>query len=487
VATLNAYRSCEPLCGLTAPSPGANQELRGEYVEIRDFGCPKIAPPTRPVGTDFLYDATTDDFSAVSAYYHCDAAFRTIRELGFEPASYFGGTSFPVPVDFRGAKGTAPAWCDGNPQGNGTGKLRFGLMHYGWPVGIATDPRVVWHEIGHALLWDHVSSPSFGFAHSPGDSLAAIHAAPWSQAKDPGNTFPFTDAAGVWGRRHDRKVDHWAWFGKEYNRQYKGEDILCTTLFRAYRASGGASSDPSRQLFASRYMLYLIVKSCGLLTCTTRDPRVYVNALLQADRSTLDFQGEAGGTASKVLRWSFERQGLFQAPFSKPPYTGPGLPPEIDLFIDDGRNGQYEWTDDWQSSPGVWNRRAADGLATNQAPDPEQTNYLYARVKNRGTCAATDATVRAFRRHPGSAGDWPCDWQATQRPELAVGGSIPSGGQTVVGPFAWVPAASAGESVLVIVTAPSDPAVLDNPQIQSGRIPNWRLVPCDNNVGQRTF
>ena len=43
------------------------------------------------------------------------------------------------------------------------------------PIGIATDWRVVLHELGgHGILYDHVNSPNFGFSHSAGDSLAVI-------------------------------------------------------------------------------------------------------------------------------------------------------------------------------------------------------------------------------------------------------------------------------------------------------------------------
>ena len=43
------------------------------------------------------------------------------------------------------------------------------------PLGIACDWRVVLHELGgHGTLLNYVNSSKFGFAHSAGDSLAAI-------------------------------------------------------------------------------------------------------------------------------------------------------------------------------------------------------------------------------------------------------------------------------------------------------------------------
>ena len=51
--------------------------------------------------------------------------------------------------------------------------------------------------------------------------------------------------------------------------------------------------------------------------------------------------------------------------------TQPGAPPDVDVFINDGRNGEYEpYLTNIGASPGVWNRRAADGGATNRSRPP---------------------------------------------------------------------------------------------------------------------
>ena len=50
------------------------------------------------------------------------------------------------------------------------------------PMGIATDWRVVLHELGgHGILYDHVAAPNFGFSHSAGDSFAVILNDPTTQ------------------------------------------------------------------------------------------------------------------------------------------------------------------------------------------------------------------------------------------------------------------------------------------------------------------
>ena len=155
---------------------------------------PNINPPTG----NFSYSVPTDDFAAVNAYHHCDAAFRMVQEMGFDIRNYFDGTNFPVPVDHRSdfGDGSCPlgncvnARADGNWSFTGSGGFQFALAAENCKVGIAADRRVVLHEFGHALLWDSVHSPNFGFAHSAGDSLAAILLDPESRSPDRFQTFP---------------------------------------------------------------------------------------------------------------------------------------------------------------------------------------------------------------------------------------------------------------------------------------------------------
>lgn len=47
----------------------------------------------------------------------------------------------------------------------------------------------------------------------------------------------------------------------------------------------------------------------------------------------------AGGAYMKVIRWAFEKQGLFQLPGTATPNNSIGNPPLVDAYINDGRNG----------------------------------------------------------------------------------------------------------------------------------------------------
>ena len=483
-AELNPFRRSVTLPGLTPSTP---QRLKGEFVEIVDLSAPAIAPPTIPGQLSaFDYDVRTDDFSAVNAYYNCDRLFRTMQDFGFDVANYFDGTSFPVPVDHRGKNGQLNADAPGTPAGTGLDMMRFGLILPPNEVGIATSNRVVWHEFGHALLWDHVASPNFGFAHSAGDALAAILNDPGTLEPDRYDTFPWIQQGASLDRRHDRAIgDGWAWFGPNYNTQYNGEQILSTTLFRFYRAIGGDADVLPTQLRASQVSAFLIFKAIGLLTSTTPFPEIFVQSLQTADLTTPDFKGVPGGALHKVVRWAFEKQGLFQAgaaPGQDDPVDSEGDPPEVDVYIDDGRDGEYEYLRNHWSCRDMWVRRRADGGTAHQHPVVGEANYMYVRVKNRGTQAASEVSVDAYHCVPGTGLAFPDDCTPMTTPTLFAPDPIPPGGSVIVGPFTFTPPEFGHECLLAIVSASGDPG---NDLTIAGTIAEHRFVPFDNNIGQR--
>ncbi|GJM30580.1 MAG: hypothetical protein DHS20C17_32150 [Cyclobacteriaceae bacterium] len=485
-ALLNPFRSSVTLNGLTSATP---QPLSGEFVEIVDISAPAIDPPegANPSSAlNFNVSSEADDFSAVNAYYHCDNLFRTMQNYGFNVSSYFGGTTFPVPVDHRGKGGIVNADAPGNSTGDGMGMLRFGLLQTGQPVGIATSNRVVWHEFGHGLLWDNVSSPNFGFAHSAGDALAAIFNDPANNEPDRGHTFPWVNEGYPIDRRHDRTVaGGWAWFGPNWNTQYGGEQVLSSTLFRIYQSLGGSSTSLTKRRRASEITTFLIFKGIGLLSATSTQPEVFETALENADKTTANFKGIPLGTFHKVIRWGFEQQGLFQpgaAPSQGNNVTTVGNPPEVDVYINDGRNGEYPYLHNHWSCQDMWVRNSADGGLTHQQPLVGLTNYMYVRVKNRGMQNANNVSVDAYHCLPGTGLSFPDDWTPMSTATLPASGPIAPGGETIVGPFAFVPTQVGHECLLAIASADGDPG---NDTTIMGTVPENRLVPFDNNIGQR--
>jgi hypothetical protein len=495
---LDNQRSTDTLLGLVAPSgtpTSITQSLRGEFVVIQDTDAPTAAPPTTASPFFFDFSSPTDGFAATATYFHADACFRLVRNLGFNVATYFNGTTFPVPVDHRGMT-AVNARCEGNTAGNGVGKFRFGPCDTGTTVGMGAEGRTVYHEFGHALLWDNVMWPNFGFAHSAGDALAMIVTDPHTLITGSDRFIVFTFCPLSMNPADDRRADRlpadgWAWGGAQDTGGYPSEEILTTTLFRVYRSLGGDSVQQSLQEFASRYCLYLIIRAIGSLATSpitpTLEPDAFADPLMAADRLTTSFEGYSGGAMHKVVRWSFERQGLYQPPGAATPVTAPGAPPDVDVYIDDGRNGEYQFRENFWDTTEIWNRRAADGGTTHEDPVVGWTNYAYVRIRNRGTIPATGITVRGYHSRPMTGLVWPGDWAAMTTASLPGPASLAPGAAAVVGPFEWTPNTVGHECMLMIVSAAGDRSVVDSPggTVTGGSIPHWRLVPHDNNIAQR--
>jgi hypothetical protein len=493
-ATLDLQRDNVTLVNLD-PVVLGQQSLTGSFVFLTDKTAPSPALPTKPTPFNFAYVSRTDDFAAVNAYYHCDRFFRVVRDLGFNIATYFDGTAFPVPVDHRGLGNAVNAQCPGDNLGDGIGFVQFALAdggNIGNPIGIAADWRVVLHELaGHGILWDNVHSPNFGFSHSAGDGVAAI-------LNDPGTalagldrfiTFPWVNI----GRRHDRPVNGWGWGGVNDVGGYSSEQILATCHFRLYRSIGGDSTSLPRRQFAADSTVYLILRGVGQLTPATNPPSgpngpvQWEQQLETADAGvwtrTNPAQVHAGGAYHKVIRWAFEKQGLFHA--LGDPKTVEGKPPAVDVYIDDGRHGEYPFQPNHWSCTDIWNRlTVGDGGGVHEEPEVGQINFAYVRIKNRGTQTATNIVVKGFHCLPGVGLEFPADWLPMATPQLAAGNLAASDNVgAVVGPFQWMPSQVGHECMFFSVSATGDPGNIDGHVV--GPIGEWRLVPHDNNIGQR--
>ncbi|HEY3528833.1 MAG TPA: hypothetical protein VGK78_06760 [Nocardioides sp.] len=497
---LNPYRVSRTLLGLGAPANGV-QALSGDTVALIDSEEPTVAPPTRPAGNNFDYDSRTNEFSAVNAYVHCDWFFRLLDGMGFTRSAYLPGTTFPTSVDFRGFTGgpnTVNAHCIGTSSGAGILRTTFQLADGGdtsHPVGIADDLRVVLHELGgHGVLYNHVHSPNFGFAHSAGDSVAAILTDPGTQASDRFLTFPWISS--VIARRHDRTpAAGWGWagsialnpFGSGDGGGYNNEQILSTTLFRLYRSIGGDSTDVNTQRFAARMAVYLIMRAIGTLTPSTNPGSAvgFEAALETADAGDWVSENITGGAYRKVIRWAFEKQGMFQPAGTSTPNNNVGAPPAVDVYVEDGRHGEYTYQPVFWDNQSIWNRRHADGGTTHEDPITNRTNYAYVKIKNRGTQTATNVVVKAYHANPAAGLSYPNDWLPMTTAQLGAA-NVPanSSGEIVVGPFEWTPRHVGHECMFMIVSATGDESNVDH--IAAGdSIPEWRLVPHDNNIGQR--
>jgi zinc metalloprotease ZmpB len=507
-AVLNPLRRKVTLRNLDG-AVGGRQSLLGSNVAIVDNDVPTARPPTRPSGSDFDFDARTNDFAAVGAYHHADNVFSTIEDLGFKLDDYFDGTLFPVRVDHRASFQTpngieVNAFCGGDADGDGIGAVGFCLgdtTNVTKPLGRAVDSWVHWHEIGgHGVLFDHVGDGTFGFAHSAGDGLAGIQHDPESRLRGLPERFRYAPIRPGSGRWMNRSVaDGWAWGGAKYgpftpldSQGYLAEQILATCHFRIYRSVGGDSDDLDRRRFASRVVTYLILRAIGDLTEATNpaDPLMWCKRLMATDELDWISEGLAGGAYNKVIRWAFEQQGLFQAPGAPTPVTTVGAPPDVDVYIDDGRGGEYPYQPVHWENPSVWNRNAADDQPEHQPAVASATNFAYVKVKNRGTSAAANVTVKGFHSLPGPGLTWPTDFTAMIPADGLVVPSVPanSSGEVKVGPFEWVPDPDAfgHDCLLMIASVPGDTSNVE--LLTAGEtMEDRRLVPNDNNIGQRNL
>ena len=114
----------------------------------------------------------------------------------------------------------------------------------------------------------------------------------------------------------------WAWGGPNDLNGYESEQILSTSLFRFYRSTGGDSPSVNMRRLAARYSTYLIVRGIGSLATSpiTATPMatIFATALQTADISTTSFEGQPGGAYAKVMRWAFEKQGMYHPRARRP-------------------------------------------------------------------------------------------------------------------------------------------------------------------------
>ncbi len=496
-AALDAVRETIPL-DITATAP-----LTTSRVYSINVNGP-IDLPAAPY-TDSIRSATGARLAAVVA---ADAAFAAMEDLGFTLTTYLPGQvangRWPLPID--GSCGAAPGvtvnvtdWAS--------------VLTFGAPANTASggvDRRVVFHEVfGHVVLLNRVGQLNLPFAHSFGDGIAAILADVDMVDRADFRTFPFThpadanvfDTGDEFARRHDRVPTagkNWGWGAGIHPAgfsldAYREEQKLSSTLFRLYRALGGDSSNASVRRNAARITTWLTLKTAeGLSTAALADtPELFAGAMFAADGQDWTTMGWYGGAWHKVIRWAFEKQGLYTSPVS---VETVGLPPAVDLFVANARGGEYGYASTWSTTTGIWNRKAADGGTTHQTPVYGATNYLYVKLGNRGATAAADVKVSAWLSTKAAA-SFPGDFlgigkvSGSSNIALTLGAPIVPGGDpgtVVVGPFAWRPKSSYFQTILVAAEHADDRSNLGSFSAAEP-ISVARLVPSDNNTGSRSL
>ncbi len=494
-----------------------------------------------------LLPLRSDNLAAAQAYLRAKELFDRFAAYGFNVSTYFRHAHLPLelrprarlPGAFDGRTVNAevrPFFRDGTPPpgllspanapghaarqrprllvrlGSADTHVRSGQQ----ALGLAADPRWVWHEFGHVLNFAATGELEFAFAHSAGDALAAIAADPDSLlAADEdlrGHTFPWAHVP----RRHDRQaMAGYGWCGarsrlrlqatlpwRQHRHGYFEEELLASSLFRLYRCLGGdtghltqaAPSSPQQQTdldgrrSASDYCVYLIMRAIALLgpngVAPARSVGAFVGALIDADLGTGPWQIAArwpyrdgvlrkvqrqGGLAHKVIRWAFEQQGLYAAQTPGQVVEGPGRAPPVDVYIASQRPGP---AGGYEPVPLRWHPRGAGGwYAHPQAIVRSARGQLTIQVSQRGLHAAGDLVMRLWAC---AAANEPFTWQPVEASKPAADGQF----------TATLPHAEAAPLwVLACAGAAADPSNLD-----AGAVPPtdpaalMELVASDNNL-----
>ncbi len=64
----------------------------------------------------------------------------------------------------------------------------------------------------------------------------------------------------------------------------------------------------------------------------------------------------------------------------------------------------------WWESPDIWVRHQRDGVEAHQNPQGSRTNYVYVKVRNRGTATMTAISVDLYWAAGAAAIPWPSGW-----------------------------------------------------------------------------
>ena len=249
---LNPFRDDVLLPNLNAPVAGT-QSLSGTRTFLSEEEAPTVAGPTRPSGTDFDYAVRTNEFAGVNAYFHVNRFFDLVEGMGFPLGTYFGGTTFPVPTDHRGF----------SRRRDQRALRRHGLRHRPSLLRAGRSRRHRQSDRHRARLAG--PSPRARRPRHPArprrrSELRVQPQRRRQRRRDPGRSRigrsrPVPAGALRPGDRPAARPTasrRWGWDGANDVGGYSSEQVLSTTLFRAYRSIGGDARDVGRRRFAAR-------------------------------------------------------------------------------------------------------------------------------------------------------------------------------------------------------------------------------------------
>jgi len=165
--SLRAYRSYVVLDSLTFES--GVYKLKGPYCDVTDVESPadpQYFGASSPTG--FTYARNQQEFEAVNVYYHVTRAFQQIERLGFDSPSLR-----QIRLDPHGFNGQDNAHY--SPSGNWISWGEGG-------VDDAEDADVIWHEYGHAIMYNFIPNWGGGESGALGEGFSDYWAGSYSRS-----------------------------------------------------------------------------------------------------------------------------------------------------------------------------------------------------------------------------------------------------------------------------------------------------------------
>lgn len=459
---------------LDAADASGKYHLKGPYCRISDDEAPTHSPPEE--GTPaFKYSTDKKDFLAVNCYFWIDTIQRHIKNDIAVP----NAGDYQIEVDPQGLSGADNShFVPGTTSGNG--RIAFG--EGGAPD--ASDTAVVLHEYGHAVQ-DHQSfSGAMDLREGFCDLFAHVYLDRYNKNKVMrGHVFPFDNnpsASYYWNpKRRVDLTDKYSDTGYSGYGSYHKGSIWASTVWDMYLSLGGDNVYEAHRKWAADVVLKLLLEANvaygTLATPSSGNAPTHqrmAQAMETADAALSPWGGLPNGLFHKVIYDRCVGRDLYD-------------PLAVDVYIDDGRNGGYDFQQVFWEAPDLVVRRSASDSPSMgyQEPIVNAKNYLWVRVKRKGTGAPGAVNVKAFHCSPGTGLVWPTHWSSMSPPSLPAT-TLGTAFDEWVGPFEFIPTQVGHACVLAIAEAANDPA---NTQGMTGSVPHWKLVPFDNNIAQRNL
>jgi hypothetical protein len=259
--SLNAYRTHVTLDSLTLEN--GIYKLNGPYCNVTDIESP-VDPDYYAANSPngFNYTRSAQEFEAVNVYYHVTTAYKHLLDLGFSVPSLT-----QIRLDPHGFMGQDNSHF--SPSGNWIAWGEGG-------VDDAEDADVIWHEYGHAIMYNIITNWGGGECGALGEGFGDYWAGSYSHSL---NQWTTSDYQYNWVFNWDGHNPFWLGRALNDSRTYPFGGLEIHTAGQIWSAAlMGIWNDLGREITDR-----LVIKSFYYLDSGTTGADA-AQAILQADR-----------------------------------------------------------------------------------------------------------------------------------------------------------------------------------------------------------